>query len=133
MSTQGRGSFEVKATPHPPYDERPGASLRRMTIEKQFAGDLAGSSVVEMLSAVSTVQGSAAYVAIERIEGTLHGRSGSFVVHHTGVMHRGLPSLQIAVVPDSGAGDLTGISGSMSIDIRDGKHFYTIEYVLESG
>ena len=103
-----------------------------MSLDKQFHGDLEASSVGEMLTAMSSsVQGSGAYVAVERITGTLQGRSGSFALYHTGVMNRGVPRLTITVVPDSGTGGLTGIAGKLNIRIEpDGKHFYDFEYEL---
>jgi hypothetical protein len=83
-----------------------------------------------MLSAMGNVQGSAGYVAIERVTGTLHGKRGSFVLQHTGTMDRGAPSLSIHVVPDSGTEELVGLTGSMQIQIEQGKHFYTFDYSL---
>jgi hypothetical protein len=130
MPKQASGTFDVQATPHPPYDAAPGATLGRLTLAKQFRGDLEATSTVEMLSAMSEVKGSAGYVAIERIGGALHGRTGTFVVQHSGAMTRGAPSLSISVVPDSGTGELTGISGTMGIDIVDGKHFYRFDYAI---
>jgi hypothetical protein len=130
MTKQAKGTFEVQATREPPYDTADGVVIGRTRIDKQFRGDLEGSGVVDMISAGTEVKGSAAYVAIERIRGTLHGRSGTFVVHHTGVMDRGAPSLSIAVVPGSGAGELRGISGTITIDIVEKQHFYTFDYSL---
>lgn len=130
MTQIAQGSFTVKANREPAYDEALGVSLGRTHLEKAFEGDLVGTSQVEMIGAMTETKGSAAYVAIERIRGTLHGREGSFVLHHTGVMNRGAMSLSILVVPDSGSGALVGISGSCRIDITDGKHFYTFEYAL---
>ena len=96
-----------------------------MAIDKQFQGDLTGSSKGEMLTAMTETKGSAGYVAIERVTGTLHGRRGSFVLQHSGTMTRGAPHLVITVVPDSGTDQLTGLSGTMTITIADGKHSYT--------
>ena len=103
-----------------------------MSLDKQFHGELEATSVGEMLTAMSgSVQGSGAYVAVERVTGTLHGRNGSFALHHTGVMNRGVPQLTIMVVPDSGTGELTGLTGKLNIRIEpDGKHFYDFEYEL---
>jgi hypothetical protein len=101
-----------------------------MSIDKQFHGDLDATSQGEMLSAMSAVEGSAGYVAIERVSGTLHGRSGSFVLQHNATMTRGAPYLNIIVVPDSGTGDLVGLTGSMNIIITDGKHFYEFDYAF---
>ena len=103
-----------------------------MTIDKQFHGDLEATSKGEMLSAVGAVKGSAGYVAIEKVTGKLRGRSGSFVLQHTGTMTRGAPQLSITVVPDSGTGDLVGLTGQMTIHIEAGKHSYEFEYTLES-
>jgi hypothetical protein len=130
MTRQAKGTFEIQATREPPYDSADGVVIGRTRFDKQLSGDLEGTSTVEMISAGTEVRGSAAYVAIERIRGRVHGRTGSFVVHHTGVMDRGTPSLSISVVPDSGTGELRGIAGSMKIDIVEKKHFYTLDYTL---
>lgn len=129
--TRASGTFTVTSTPHPPYDTEPGAALGRVTILKQFEGDLSASSVVEMLSAITEMNGSAAYVALERVKGSLGGRQGSFVLSHTGIMKRGSASLTVSVVPDSATQELTGLHGSMSISIADGVHSYTFDYSLE--
>lgn len=127
---QANGQFEVKLAPQPPAPGLEQAGLGRMTIDKQFQGDLEATSLGEMLSAMGQVQGSAGYVAIERVTGTLHGRRGSFVLQHRGVMNRGEPELSVSVVPDSGTEALSGLSGSMQILIEDGKHYYTFDYLL---
>jgi hypothetical protein len=124
------GSFEVKMTPHPHADGIGDPAIGRMSIDKRFDGDLSGTSRGQMLAAMSEVKGSAGYVAIERVDATLSGRSGGLTLQHTGVMTRGVPQLTIAVVPDSGSGALLGISGTMTIDIVEGKHFYVFEYTL---
>jgi hypothetical protein len=124
------GPFEVKLASQPAAPGIETAKLGRMTLDKRFSGDLDAASLGEMLSAAGHVQGSAGYVAIERVTGTLHGKSGSFVLQHTGTMDRGVPSLSIQVVPDSGTEALTGLSGSMQILIEQGKHFYTFDYDL---
>jgi len=129
MTNRASGTFEVKLTPQPPEDAADPA-LARMVLDKTFHGDLEGTSKGQMLSAGTGVKGSAGYVAIERVTGTLHGRKGSFVLQHNGLMDRGAPSLSIVVVPDSGAGDLARLSGRMSINIADGKHSYVFEYSL---
>ena len=129
MTNRASGTFEVKLTPQPPEDAGDPA-LARMVLDKTFHGDLEGTSKGQMLSAGTGVKGSAGYVAIERVTGTLHGRKGSFVLQHNGLMDRGAPSLSIVVVPDSGAGDLARLSGRMSINIADGKHSYVFEYSL---
>ena len=130
MSTHATGAFEVKLTPQA-SDDADGSAMGRMSIDKQFHGDLEATSKGEMLSAMSkTVNGSAGYVAIERVTGTLQGRSGSFVLQHHGRMTRGTADLAISVVPDSGSGQLAGITGRMTINIADGKHHYDFEYAL---
>lgn len=123
-----RGNFEVKSFPQEPYDSADGISIGRVSITKVFSGDLTGTSTVEMIGARTSVKGSAGYVAIERVTGTLEGKSGSFVLQHSGTMHRGEASLTVTVVPDSGAGGLEGLSGTLQIDINDGRHFYTFDY-----
>ncbi|HUB89320.1 MAG TPA: DUF3224 domain-containing protein [Dyella sp.] len=127
---QANGRFEVKLAPQPPAPGLEQANLGRMTIDKQFQGDLEATSLGEMLSAMGQVQGSAGYVAIERVTGTLHGKSGSFVLQHRGVMDRGVPELSVTVVPDSGTEALSGLSGSMQIRIEEGKHYYSFDYML---
>ena len=126
------GAFEVKLTPQAADTDSAGTALGRMSIEKQFHGDLDGTSKGEMLTAGTPVKNSAGYVAIERVSGTLHGRRGTFILQHTGMMTRGTPSLTIVVVPDSGTGELAGLSGQMNITIADAKHSYTFEYTLAS-
>ncbi|HEX9941235.1 MAG TPA: DUF3224 domain-containing protein [Thermoanaerobaculia bacterium] len=128
--TRASGTFEVKLTPQTADDNAEGAKLGRMSIDKQFHGDLEGISKGEMLTAGTSVQGSAGYVAIERVRGKLQGRSGTFVLQHSGTMTRGAPQLTIAVVPDSGSGQLMGLVGKMTINIADGKHSYDFEYTL---
>ena len=127
------GPFEVKMTPQKPDSEvAEAAKISRMSGDKQFHGDLEATSKVEMLAVQTEVKGSAAYVAMERVTGTLKGRKGSFALQHTGIMNRGVPSLVITVVPDSGTDELKGLSGKMSIIIAgDGKHSYDFEFTLE--
>ena len=120
------GTFEVKMAPLTTGDDIPG----RMSLDKQFHGALEGTGKGEMLAALTSVQGSAGYVAIEQVTGNLDGRSGTFVLQHSGIMDRGTPSLTITVVPDSGTGELAGIAGKMMINIADGKHSYDFEYTL---
>jgi hypothetical protein len=124
------GTFEVKLAPQPAAPGTEAAQLGRLSIDKRFHGDLQASSLGEMLSAGTGVPGSAGYVAIERVSGALHGRQGSFVLMHYGLMERGTPSLRVAVVPDSGTGELTGISGELTIRIEQGRHEYAFEYEL---
>ncbi|HVY28386.1 MAG TPA: DUF3224 domain-containing protein [Polyangiaceae bacterium] len=130
MSQLAAGSFDVKATRQPPYDSAEGLVLTRTQFAKTFKGQLEATSTVEMLSAGTPTQGSAVYVALERVSGSLAGRNGNFVLVHYGVMNRGTPSLRLEVAPDSGTGELVGLTGSMQIDIKDGQHFYRFEYAL---
>jgi hypothetical protein len=127
MTNRATGTFEVKLTPQKP--DNPEANISRMSGEKQFHGDLEATSQVEMLS-VGDPRGSAGYVAMERVTGKLKGRSGSFALQHSGTMTRGAPQLAITVVPDSGTGELAGLSGKMNITIENGKHSYEFEYTL---
>ncbi len=124
------GSFEITSTPEPPFDSTNNVLLGRMTFVKEFQGPLVGSSTVHMTYARTPKDSSAGYVAVEKITGTLEERSGSFVVMHTGVTADGNLDLTIAIVPDSGTGDLTGVSGSMTIENNDGAHTYTLNYQL---
>ena len=110
--------------------EAESAKLGRMSLEKQFHGELEATSVGEMLSVGTEVAGSAGYVAMERVNGTLDGRTGSFALQHSGAMTRGEPQLSVTVVPDSGTGQLAGIAGRMTIKIVEGKHFYEFRYTL---
>jgi hypothetical protein len=134
VKTDGRsfatGTFEVKLGPLAPYAQSEDANPGRMSIDKQFHGDLEGTSKGEMLNAATAVKGSAGYVAIERVSGMLHGKRGTFVLQHTGTMNRGTPQLSVTVVPDSGTDQLSGISGRMAIQIADGKHSYEFEYSI---
>jgi len=132
MTQRASGTFDVKLSPQPLFHATQDASLGRMSIDKQFHGDIEATSMGEMLMAGSPVKGSAGYVAIERVTGRVHGRQGSFALQHFGVMSRGTSSLTLSVVPDSGSGELTGLSGTMSIDIRDGQHFYAFDYSLDA-
>ncbi len=130
MTTRASGAFDVKLTPQGSGDKAGDTTLGRMSIDKQFHGDLEGTSKGEMLTAGTSVQGSAGYVAIEKVEGSLQGRHGTFILQHSGTMTRGAPQLTITVVPDSGTGGLSGLSGKLAITIEDGKHFYDFEYTL---
>ena len=130
VETHANGTFEVKLEPLAADDKTEGSTLSRMSIEKHFHGDLEGTSKGEMLSAMTDVKGSAGYVAMERVTGTLKGRTGSFVLQHTATMTRGMPELSITVVPDSGSGQLVGLTGKMDIKINQGKHSYDFEYAL---
>ena len=130
MTHRASGTFAVKLNPLATYETAENAGLGRMSIDKRFHGDLEGTSKGEMLTAGTSVKGSAGYVAIERVSGTLHGRAGTFVLQHNGTMNRGAPQLSITVVPDSGTDQLAGLAGTMTINIADGKHSYDFEYTL---
>lgn len=130
MTARASGTFEVTLNPRASDDEIESATLGRLSIDKRFHGDLEATSKGEMLTAGTAVEGSAGYVAIERVSGTLHGRTGTFVLQHSGTMTRGAPQLAITVVPDSGTGKLLGLAGRMTINIADGKHSYDFEYTL---
>jgi hypothetical protein len=124
------GPFDVSLKPLPMDYEPGGDSLGRMSIEKQFRGDLEGTSQGQMLTGGTAIKNSAGYVAIERVTGSLKGRKGSFILQHTGLMNRGTPSLMITVVPDSGTDQLEGLKGTMTINIEAGKHSYQLDYTL---
>jgi len=128
---QINGPFEVKRTSEPPYEDVEGVVLGRSHFDKQFHGPLEATSTVAMIACGTPVKGSAGYVAMERITGTVDGKAGTFCVKHDATMDRGTPHLSITVVPDSGTGALVGLRGSMSIDIQPGgAHFYTLDYDL---
>lgn len=127
MIHHARGGFDVKLTP---LESSAGKDLGRMSIDKTFHGELDASSKGEMLAAMTAVHGSAGYVAIEKVTGKLAGRDGTFVLQHMGTMTRGEGKLTVTVVPDSGTGQLAGLSGTMSIEIIHGKHLYHFEYSL---
>jgi hypothetical protein len=123
------GTFEVKMKPQ--TDENVGdPTIGRLSLDKQFHGDLEATSKGQMLAVQGDVKGSAGYVAIERVMGTLAGRTGTFALQHTGTMNRGVPEQSVTVVPDSGTGELAGLSGKMTIKVAEGKHFYEFEYEL---
>lgn len=130
---QAKGEFEVKRIPQQELDIGGGGTVGHSRFDKRFHGPLDATSVVHMLAVMAEVPGSGAYVAIERIEGTLDGRHGSFYAQHNGIMDRGKPSLDLTVVPDTGTGELTGLRGRLAIDIVDGKHFYIFDYELDAG
>lgn len=130
MTKHASGTFEVKMTMQPVEENAP---VGRFTLEKEFQGDLQGTSKGQMLAISTAVEGSAGYVAMEQVNGTLDGRRGSFALMHNGIMTRGVPQLSVTVVPDSGTGDLTGISGQLDIKITDGKHFYEFDYTIAEG
>ena len=128
--THARGTFEVKMTPQPADERTEAALIGRLLIDKQFHGDMEALSQGQMLAFRSAVEGSAGYVAMERVIGTLQGRTGAFVLQHTGTMAGGAQMLSVTVVPDSGTGQLTGLAGSMKIIIAEGKHSWEFDYTL---
>lgn len=126
------GEFQVKLQPMDSYAKgEEGINLGRLSIDKTFSGALNATSKGEMLSALTPTKGSAGYVAIEQVTGSLSGKNGSFVLQHFGTMNRGKDHLVLEVVPDSGSGQLTGLSGNMLIKVEDGKHLYEFEYELK--
>jgi len=127
MPLHATGSFEVRLTPQ---DDGIDPTLSRLLLDKQFHGALEATSKGTMLAAGTAVKGSAGYVAIELVTGTLSGLTGTFVLQHSGTMTRGTPKLSVTVVPDSGTGQLVGLTGTMTINIADGKHSYDFEYNL---
>lgn len=130
VTHHARGTFDVAITPTAADDYADGAALGRMTLDKTFRGDLEATSRGQMLTAMTPTKGSAGYVAIERVTGTLGGRRGSFVLQHSGTMERGAQRLTLTVVPDSGTDELTGLAGAMTIQIANGVHGYGFEYAL---
>ena len=133
MTQLAKGPFDVKLNPQPLAleDDGEGAARGRMSLDKRYHGDLDATAKGEMLTAMSGTQGSAGYVAIEKVSGTLGGRAGTFALQHSATMTRGAPDLRIIVVPDSGTGALAGLTGAMKIVIAEGgKHFYEFDYEL---
>ncbi len=123
-----RGPFEVNMEPEPPFLEQDGLTLNRNAAYKQFSGGMTGSSDVQMIAAFTSTPGSAGYVAIEHFTGSVDGKSGSFVLQHSGTMNRGDAQLTVTIVPDSGTGELTGISGTLEIENDEGEHSYVLDY-----
>jgi hypothetical protein len=128
MIVKAIGQFTVKLELQTASAQADKAVISRRTLDKQFQGDLEASSCGEMLAVMTAVEGSMAYVALEKVTGTLAGKQGSFVLQHASQMVRGKPFQSIRVVPDSGTDELIGLDGEMQIDIRDGEHFYHFEY-----
>jgi hypothetical protein len=124
------GSFEVNVQPLSNVEVSSDTSFGRFLLIKKFSGDLVAEARGQMLSAGTATQGSAGYVAIDQVTGTLDGRKGGFVLQHSGTMTRGAPALAISVIPDSGSGELAGLSGTLKINIVDKKHFYEFDYSL---
>jgi hypothetical protein len=125
-----KGTFEVTMSAEPPYDVEDGVSIGRVALDKRFTGPLEATSKGQMIGARTPVAASAGYVAVERVTGTLDGKRGTFVLQHSGVVTRGARSLSVTVVPDSGTGELSGLSGKMDIQIVEGKHYYELEYEI---
>ena len=123
-----RGRLGVTTKAEPPFSERDGVRLQRSVVRKDFSGDMVGNSEAEMLAAYTATPGSAGYVAIEHFIGSVGGKSGSFVLQHHGLMTRGEAALTVTVVPDSGTGELRGISGELTIHNDGGQHSYVLEY-----
>ena len=131
MTHHAAGPFDVNVTSQDDNSEDP--LLNRMLLDKHYHGDLDATGKGQMLTAGTSVKGSGAYVAIEKVTGTLQGHTGTFVLQHTGVMNNNAPQLTISVVPDSGTGQLAGVAGKMTIKIApDGKHSYEFEYTLKT-
>jgi len=131
VTTRATGTFDVKLNPLANDADPQGSTLARLSIDKEFRGDIEGTSKGEMLSAGTQTKGSAGYVAMERVTGTLHGKRGTFVLQHSATMNRGAPQLLITVVPDSGTEELVGLSGALAILIESGKHSYQFDYSLD--
>lgn len=130
VTNRATGTFQVKLNSLEAYNNASSGLIGRMSIDKLFSGDLEGTSKGEMLTAATAVKDSAGYVAIERVRGTLKGRTGTFVLQHSGTMNRGTPELSVTVVPDSGTEELVGLTGRMNIKIDGGKHTYEFDYTL---
>ncbi|MFN0157678.1 MAG: DUF3224 domain-containing protein [Bacteroidota bacterium] len=130
MTNKAIGEFDVKLNPQQPEESVGDPTVGRMSLDKRFHGELEATSKGQMLAVGTEVKGSAGYVAMERVVGTLHGLSGSFALQHSGTMTRGVPQLSVTVVPDSGTGQLAGLAGKMAINIVEKKHFYEFEYTF---
>ncbi|GAA3253395.1 DUF3224 domain-containing protein [Dactylosporangium siamense] len=131
MGTKAVAPFSIEGWEEDVYDERPGARLSRTRITKTFTGDFIGTSEAETLMCGAAVEGSAAYVGFERFLGSLHGRAGTFVLHHTATGSGGQRGGSWTIVPDTGTDELTGISGAGEIVIaEDGAHTLVLAYEL---
>jgi hypothetical protein len=130
MSEHISGTFDVTMNKEEMHEAGEDSGIGRMSLDKEYHGDLDATGVGEMLAAMTSTKGSAGYVAMEKVEGTLAGRSGSFFLQHTGIMNRGTPTLTVAVVPDSGTDELVGLSGQLMIRIVEGVHYYDFDYSL---
>ena len=127
---QAKGTFEVRVVPLAADEGTDTGGFGRLSIDKTFSGDLTGTSKGQMVGAFTAVEGSAGYVALERVTGTLNGRKGSFILQHSGSMSKGTQNIVVTVVPDSGTEELTGLAGTMQIIIEGKKHSYLFEYTL---
>jgi Protein of unknown function (DUF3224) len=130
MTVHARGTFEVQLAPQPADAYSDATTMGRMTMDKQFSGDIVATSKGQMLTGMGNIKGSAAYVAMERVTGTVNGKRGSFVLHHTGVMANGAQSLAIVIAPDSGTDELAGIAGTLTLVIEGKVHNYDLAYTL---
>jgi hypothetical protein len=130
MTKRASGTFEVKIAPQAPEATVGDPTVGRLALDKTFSGDLEATSKGQMLAVRTEIQGSAGYVAMERVTGTLHGLRGTFALQHSGTMNRGAPRLSVTVVPDSGTGELAGIAGTLIITIEGGKHSYDLDYTI---
>jgi len=130
VTKHATGPFDVKLAPQGEDDKAEGSALARYSLDKQYHGDLDATAKGTMLTAGTDVKGSAGYVAIERVTGKLNGLTGSFVLQHSGTLTRGAPVQSITVVPDSGTGQLAGLSGKLTVIIDAGKHSYSFDYTL---
>jgi len=130
MTLLARGPFAVTMTPQAPDDTPAGAAVSRLSLQKQFHGALDATSTGQMLAVRTEIDGSAGYVAMEQVTGTLQGRRGAFALQHSGTMERGTASLTVTVVPDSGTDQLVGLAGTLAIEIVDGQHMYDLTYTL---
>ncbi len=130
VTKHATGLFDVKLAPQGESDKAAGSELARYSLDKQYHGALEATAKGTMLTAGTDVKGSAGYVAIERVTGTLDGRTGTFVLQHSGTLTRGAPVQSITVVPDSGTGQLTGLAGTLTVIIEAGKHSYAFDYTL---
>lgn len=133
VTKHAKGPFEVQLVPVGEADKAAGSTLGTISLDKKYHGDLEATAKGTMLTAGTDVKGSAGYVAIERVTGTLNGRGGSFVLQHSGRLTRGVPEQNITVVPDSGTGQLVGLTGKLTVIIESGKHSYDFEYTLPAG
>jgi len=130
MTTQARGAFDVTMTPHASDTTADRSPVGQLSLHKQYHGDLDATSTGQMLAVNTDIDGSAGYVAMEGVTGTLHGRSGAFALQHSGTMTRGAPHLTVTIVPDSGVSELVGLAGNMVIAIVNGQHTYDLTYTL---